>query len=171
MIQIIKAEIKHAELIANIGKKTFCESHGISASKENINAFISEKYTIEALENELNNNNNSYYLIYFNNKLAGFSKVQFNTENSNIAVKNITKLDRFYLLKDFYGKKLGLKLFEFNIEISKKNQQKGIWLAVWVENKRAIKFYKKAGFKIVGKYDFKISDTHSNPNHIMYLSF
>ena len=55
--------------------------------------------------------------------------------------------------------------------LSKKKQQKGIWLAVWVENKRAIKFYQKAGFKIVGKYDFQISKTHSNPNHIMYLKY
>ena len=171
MIKIIKAEIKHAELIADIGKKTFWESHGVSASEADINTFVSEKYTIEALEVELKNTNNNYYLIYYNNELAGFSKIQLNTINNNIKAKNITKLDRFYLLKDFYGKKLGLKLFEFNIEFSKKNQQKGIWLAVWVENKRAIKFYEKAGFKIVGKSYFQISNTHSNPNHIMYLYF
>lgn len=171
MIKIVKAEIKHAELIANIGKKTFWESHGVSASKADINAFVSKKYSKAALLKELENPINLYYLIYFNTKIAGFSKIELNSPNNNIQPKNVTKLDRFYLLKDFYGQKLGLKLFEHTIEFSKKNQQEGIWLAVWVENKRAIKFYQKAGFKIVGKYDFQISSTHSNPNHIMYLSF
>ncbi|UMB53012.1 GNAT family N-acetyltransferase [Lutibacter sp. A64] len=171
MIKIIKANVKDAKLIAEIGKKTFCESHGISASKADINAFVSEKYTKEALVKQLENSKNNYHLIYYNNKLAGFTNLELNCSNTNIEAKNVSKLDRFYLLKEFYGQKLGLKLFQFNLEISKKHKQKGMWLAVWVENKRAINFYQKAGFKIVGKYDFQISKTHSNPNHIMYVAF
>ena len=171
MIKIIKAEVEHAALIAEIGEKTFWESHGISASKVDINAFVSKTYTKEALVKELENKNNTYHLIYYNSKLAGFSKIVLNAPNNNIKPKNVTKLDRFYLLKAFYGQKLGLKLFDFNVALSKKNKQEGIWLAVWVENQRAINFYQKAGFKIVGEYNFQISPTHSNPNHIMYLSF
>ncbi|UMB59527.1 GNAT family N-acetyltransferase [Lutibacter sp. A80] len=171
MIEIIKANVKDAKLIAEIGKKTFCESHGISASKADINAFVSEKYTKEALVKQLQNSKNNYHLIYYNNKLAGFTNLELNCSNTNIEAKNVSKLDRFYLLKEFYGQKLGLKLFQFNLEISKKHKQKGMWLAVWVDNKRAINFYQKAGFKIVGKYDFQISKTHSNPNHIMYVAF
>lgn len=171
MIKIIKAEIKHAALIAEIGEKTFWESHGISASKTDIKAFVSITYTKETIVKQLENPNYLYYLLYYNTKIAGFSKIELNTPNNNILSKNVTKLDRFYLLKAFYGQKLGLKLFDFNVELSKNNQQEGIWLALWVENKRAIKFYQEAGFKIVGKYDFQISPTHSNPNHIMYLKY
>ena len=171
MIKIIKAETNHAALIAEIGEKTFWESHGISASKADINAFVSKTYTKEVLVKELENKNNTYHLIYYNSKLAGFSKIVVNTPNNNIKHKNVTKLDRFYLLKAFYGQKLGLKLFDFNVAFSKNNQQIGIWLAVWVENQRAINFYKKAGFKIVDEYDFQITPTHSNPNHIMYLKY
>ena len=103
--------------------------------------------------------------------VAGFSKIVLNIPNTNIENANITKLDRFYLLKAFYGKKLGAELFDFNVKLAKKKEQKGIWLAVWVENLRAFNFYSKSGFKIVGKYDFQISSSHSNPNHIMYLTF
>ena len=71
----------------------------------------------------------------------------------------------------FYGLNLGKELFDYNIEFSKKHNQLGMWLAVWVENERAIKFYTKMGFKIVGEYDFRISATHTNPNHIMFLPF
>ena len=171
MIKIIKGKIEDCELIAQIGKKSFLDSHGKSASKENIETFITKTYNKETLIKELNNPTIEYLLIYYKNKIAGYSKIELNIPNSNIEHKRITKLDRFYLLKEFYGQKLGIKLFNFNIELSKKNQQNGIWLAVWVENQRAIKFYTKLGFKIVGKYDFKISSTHSNPNHIMYLTY
>ena len=89
----------------------------------------------------------------------------------NIKDPNITKLDRLYLLKEYYGKKLGAKLVDLIIELSKQNHQNGIWLAVWKENQKALNFYLKAGFKIVGEFNFKISETHSNPNHIMYLKY
>jgi ribosomal protein S18 acetylase RimI-like enzyme len=171
MIKIIKAEPEHAQLIAEIGKQAFIESHGESASKVDIDTFISKTFTKEILLKQLNNSKNNYHLIYYNNSVAGYSKLILNTPNSNIKHKNVAKLERFYLLKAFYGQKLGLSLFEFNVELSERNQQKGIWLAVWIENKRAINFYTKAGFKIAGKYDFQISSTHSNPNHIMYLKY
>ena len=73
MIKIIKAEINHAALIAEIGEKTFWESHGISASKSDINAFVSKTYTKEIIVQQLENPNNLYYLIYYNTKIAGFS--------------------------------------------------------------------------------------------------
>jgi len=171
MIQIIKATIKHSELIAEIGKQSFLESHGNSASKEDVNHFILKTYNKDAISKEFGNPKVQYHIIYLNYKAAGFSKIELNTSNNCINDLNVTKLDRLYLLKKYYGQNLGSKLFDFNIQFSKKHNQKGIWLAVWLENQRAINFYIKKGFKIVGKYNFKISESHSNPNHIMYLKY
>lgn len=171
MVKIVKATIDDWEVLTKISKQSFLESHGTSASKEDIESFTSKNYCKNAFTEELLDLANSYHLIYFNNEVAGYSKIVCNTPNINIKEQNITKLDRLYLLKAFYNKNLGSKLFDFNINVSKNNQQKGIWLAVWVENFRAIRFYEKKGFKIVGDYSFKLSNTHSNPNHIMYLQY
>jgi ribosomal protein S18 acetylase RimI-like enzyme len=171
MIQIIKATIEHSELIAEIGKQSFLESHGNSASTDDINRYILKTYNKTAICKEFENPKVQYHIIYFNYKVAGFSKIELNTSNKDIHDLNVTKLDRLYLLKEYYGQKLGSKLFDFNIQLSKKHAQKGIWLAVWLENQRAINFYTKKKFKIVGEYNFKISETHSNPNHIMYLKY
>ncbi|WP_232829240.1 GNAT family N-acetyltransferase [Aureibaculum luteum] len=171
MIKIVKASIEHSELIAEIGKKSFLESHGNSASAEDINSFVSKTYNTKNISKEFENTKIQYHIIYFNNKAAGFSKIQLNTPNKDINELYVTKLDRLYLLKEFYGQKLGTKLFDFIIQLSKNQNQKGIWLAVWEENLRAIHFYTKIGFKIIGKYNFKISETRSNPNHIMFLKY
>lgn len=171
MIKIVKAGIEHSELIAEIGKISFFESHGNSASAENINSFISKTYNKDAIFKEFEDAKTQYHILYVNDKVAGFSKIELSTSNNDINELDVTKLDRIYLLKEFYGQGLGSNLFDFNIQLSKKQNQKGIWLAVWVENQRAIKFYTKIGFKIVGKYDFKISETRSNPNHIMFLKY
>ncbi|MBK6772562.1 MAG: GNAT family N-acetyltransferase [Ignavibacteria bacterium] len=112
-----------------------------------------------------------YHIIFHNNQPAGYSKIVFNLPHSNIPFENVTKMERIYLLKEFYNLKLGFELFSINIELSKNNNQTGMWLYVWKENLRAVRFYKRAGFKIIGSYDFKITDTHSNPNHQMFLRY
>jgi ribosomal protein S18 acetylase RimI-like enzyme len=171
MIKIVKCSNKHVDLIIDLAKKTFLESHGESASKEDVERFIFKTYTKQLILKELTQPTIEYHIIYCNNKAAGYSKIEINRSNPAIGQSNITKLDRFYLLKEFYGQNLGNTLFNYNVEIAKKYHQQGIWLVVWVKNLRAVKFYTKIKFKIVGKYDFYISNTHSNPNHVMYLKF
>lgn len=171
MITIQKATIDNAAAIAEIGGVSFLESHGHSASGADIDLYVSRKYTLNAVREELENPGHIYHLIYFRGQAAGYSKIVLDATNDHIPAQNVTTLDRLYLLKDFYDLKLGAALLEFNINISRQANQAGMWLHTWVENKRAVAFYHKAGFKIIGKADFKISDTHSNPNHVMYLEY
>lgn len=171
MYTIIKATLKDAQLLSIIGKEAFLVAHGHSAPKKDIDNYVNQNFNEENFKKELSDVKNEYYLIYSDAKIAGYSKVILNSKNENISSEDITLLSRLYLLEAFYGLNLGKELFNFNVSLSKENNQKGIWLAVWVENQRAISFYEKRGFVKVGKFDFKISETHYNPNHIMYLAF
>ncbi|MEI9809852.1 MAG: GNAT family N-acetyltransferase [Bacteroidota bacterium] len=110
-------------------------------------------------------------LSIYKTQAVGFSKIIFNSPHPLIGSAAVTKLERLYLLKEFYDLKLGLTLFKFIVSLSKEENQDGIWLFVWTENQRAVTFYKKNGFKIAGNVDFRISETHSNPNHVMYLEY
>ena len=171
MIQIVKATIEHASILPKLSIEAFLPAHGHSAPKELIDNYLEENFSKENFIKELSNSENEYYLIYYNDKIAGFSKVIFNTQNEHIKAQNVTYMSRLYLLKEFYGLNLGVELFNFNVELAKRNNQAGIWLAVWVENLRAFSFYKKMKLEIVGDYDFPVSKTYTNPNHIMYLPF
>lgn len=169
MISITKATAGDAELVAAIARKSFTESHGHSAPPEDIRNYINEKYSNNVMEAELKDDKNSYHIIYMDGKPAGYSKIILNSPYENSHETNITKLERLYLLKEFYGTEAGAALFDFIINFIKAAQQAGLWLFVWIENERAIRFYKKKGFVIIGSYNFPISSTHSNPNHQMLL--
>jgi ribosomal protein S18 acetylase RimI-like enzyme len=171
MISITKATEKDAALLAELAKITFLQSHGHSAEKEDLDSYMTEKYSEDIFKQELNDPLNIYHLLYYKEQAAGFSKIIFDEPYAGSIVKNITKLERIYLLKEFYDLKLGKELFDFNAALAKANHQAGIWLFVWKENERAVKFYKKNGFEIIGSYDFKISERHSNPNYQMVLIF
>src|SRR5690606_35117466 len=110
-------------------------------------------------------------ILSYKNQAIGYSKIILNASQANIAYKNVTKLERLYILEAYQQLKLGLQLFDFNVALSKNFKQSGMWLYTWVEIHKAIRFYKKAGFKTIGSYNFKISDSHSNPNHQMLLTY
>lgn len=171
MASIIKATGSDAQLLADIGKITFIESHGTSAVPEEINTYVNEKYNPDVLRQELTDPKNIYYILYHEEQPAGFSKIILNVPYPGIEQKNVTKMERIYLLKEFYGLQLGNELFNFNLELSRNASQAGMWLYVWEENHRAIAFYEKLGFKVIGDGDFKLTPTHSNPNYIMFLKY
>jgi len=171
MTTIRKASPTDVELLSQLGRQTFIESHGHSAATEDVETYINTAYDPETCKQELEDANNIYHFIYYKDQPAGFSKIIFNNVAPGVAATNITKLERIYVLKTFYNMKLGLALLNFIIELSKSHNQKGMWLYTWVENERAINFYKKAGFTIIGSHDFRISATHTNPNHRMYLEY
>lgn len=171
MSSIVKAVISDFKLLADLGRQTFIESHGKSASKADIDFYIGKKYTDKILQQELSDTNNIYNIIYYEDQPIGFSKIILDNPTPSIEMVNVTKLERLYILKDFYKLKKGLELFNFNVELSKSNNQIGMWLFVWKENERAFNFYMKNGFQIIGSHDFKISETHSNPNHQLFLKY
>lgn len=171
MISTRKADTSDAQALSAIAAQTFMESHGHSADPADINTFIADKYTVETCLADLANPANNYHFIYYNDKLAGFSNIIFNFPCINSDLEPVTKLERIYILKEFYDHKLGHHLFNLDIELAKSNGQKGIWLFVWKENERAIRFYAKNDFNPVGSFDYRISPTHTNPNHVMLLEF
>jgi ribosomal protein S18 acetylase RimI-like enzyme len=170
MYSIRKAEITDVKLLVDISIPSFLPAHGHAAPKEIIDSYITNNFNEENFLKELSNKDFQYYLIFYKDAIAGFSKVIFNQKNAHISEENITKLERIYLLKEFYNLGLGKKLMQFNIELCKKNNQAGIWLYVWEQNTRAIQFYNKMDFQKIADFNFPLSKTESRPNHVLYLN-
>lgn len=171
MISIVKATAADSALIAATGAQSFIESHGHSAAPADIAAYVQEKYAEAVVLAELEDEHNNFHIIYQDRQVAGYSKSIPDAPHPAIIQSHVTKLERLYLLRPFYGQHLGKLLFDHNLEWSKSLGQSGMWLNVWTENERAVAFYQKHGFKIIGSYAFPITATHANPNHHMLLLY
>jgi diamine N-acetyltransferase len=171
MISVIKATERDHNSIVSIGKISVAESHKGSCSAEAMDEFIERHYNSDAIKKELNDINNIYHIINYSDKPVGFSKIILNFKHPSIVLQKVTKLDRIYLRKEFYGFKLGLELLKFNIEFAKNNDQSGMWLYTWIGNDRAIGFYLKAGFTIIGSHKFYVTKTHYDLCHQLFLNF
>ena len=170
MVQITTPSPADIPLLSALARKALWESHGHSAAYEDMALYINTKLSEESLLTELLDERNSFYWMHHEGRPAGYSKIILDCPHELVAAQNVTKMERLYFLEAFHGLGLEKQLFDFNLNIAKQANQAGIWLYVWKENRRAILFYQKMGFEIVGEGLFKISDTHYNPNHVMYLA-
>lgn len=171
MTLIARATVDDVELLAHVARESFLQSHGHSADPETVEAYVNAKFSLSEMQRELAEPKNLYSVIYSDGQAAGYSKIVLNVPHPNIQSRNVTKLDRIYLLEQFIDHKLGTALLQFNIELSKQQQQAGMWLFVWKQNPRAYIFYLRNGFQVIGSYDFHLSPTHANPNHQMLLMY
>ncbi|SDG83914.1 GNAT family N-acetyltransferase [Psychroflexus sediminis] len=153
--------------LADLSVKTFVESHGHSAKPADIQKYTQTHFNTETLSEALLNPRIFFSKIYVDNQLAGYSKLILNESHPATELSPVAKFERLYLLKDFYGLGLGEELLRHNLDLAKSQDQKALWLFVWTENEKGLKFYQKNEFKVIGQHDFKISDKHSNPNYVM----
>lgn len=167
---IKKATQKDLEKLSVLAKKSFFAAHKDAIPPKLINTYIHNNFSLKELSEQIDSNSCEYNVMYHKTTLVGYSKIIFNTDNNAISEKNITKLERLYVDESYFGLSFGKKLMEFNLKLAKENRQNGVWLYVWIKNYRAITFYQKHGFTIVGSYEFPISENETRPNHLMYLS-
>ena len=171
MVSIVRLTSSDATLLATIGGSTLIESHGHSAPAEVMQAYADKNFSTEACLAELKDENNIFYGVFYNNQPAGYSKIVFDCLHPAVPLQPVTKMERLYLLKEFYDLKLGQQLMQQAIDLSTIQGERGMWLNVWKENERAIRFYQKQGFEIVGESEFVLTATHSNPNWVMLLRY
>jgi len=171
MIIITKPEENDADLLAFLGRETFIQSHGTSASGQDIERYVATYYTADLFRQNMEDPKRVLRLLFYQGEAAGYSEILLDSACQYLPSKRVTKLNRLYLLAPFYSLNLGAALLDHNLDLAREHGQSGMWLYVWKQNERALRFYTKKGFGVVGSYDFKISETHSNPNHVMVKQF
>ena len=102
MIFINKATPKDHQDILDIGNISVKQAHLGSCPDEDLQAYMDSHYKAEAIISELENPAYLYHILYYHGKPAGFTKIIMNTAHEDIEAKNVAKLDRIYLLSEYF---------------------------------------------------------------------
>lgn len=145
-ITIRKITINDIQRLQEIGKLTFSETFASENSEENMISYLENGFSTEQLKTEINNKKSEFYFAEINNEPIGYLKINFGTSQTEIKEENALEIERIYVLKKFHGKTVGQILFNKAIEISKDKKVDYVWLGVWEQNPRAIRFIKKMDF-------------------------
>jgi GNAT superfamily N-acetyltransferase len=85
--------------------------------------------------------------------LVGYARLFFNQEENRLYVPSL------YLLPDFQGQDIGIRLLKTAEECAAERGLDELWIGVMVENKKALLFYRKIGFQFGREEPFTMGET------------
>ena len=144
-----------AELIADLSRQTFYDSFVSQNTKEDMDMFMNEQFTKEALMKEVGEEGNIFLLAFINEQPAGYVRMREGEKRPEFQNKSSIEIVRIYAIKHSIGKGIGSALMQRCMEIAKEMHREIIWLGVWEHNQQAINFYTKWGFEKFGEHVFR----------------
>ncbi|MCM2302303.1 MAG: GNAT family N-acetyltransferase [Flavobacteriaceae bacterium] len=158
IINIKKVELNEIDDLQKISRQTFAETFSSDNSSDNMKVYLEQELSSEKLMSELSNINTEFYFAKSAHKVIGYLKLNFGRSQKEIQDEKAVEIERIYVLKEFYGKQIGQKLYDKAIQIARQKNADYVWLGVWEKNPRAIRFYQKNGFIAFDKHLFKLGD-------------
>ncbi len=153
-VVIKEATPADAALIAEISRQTFYDTFAPQNSKEDMEKFLAEQFTTEALIKEVGAENNTFLLAYLEGAVAGYVRLHSGDAPQSLATKNAIEIARLYAVSGMIGKGVGKALMQASINEAIEKEKEIIWLGVWEKNVRAISFYQQWGFQKFDEHDF-----------------
>ena len=102
MITIRIAGVDDAELIAEMSRKTFYDSFAAFNTKENMDKFLNEQFTKEALMKEVETENNIFLLAYDDNTPVGYVRMRENNIPPHLGTNQAIEIARIYAVRTFH---------------------------------------------------------------------
>lgn len=155
-INLRQATIEDAEMLADLSYKTFWyafHEHPKNAP-EDMADYMQKAFNAGQIGKELAEENSIFLVAEIAGEPVGYIKLKINNIEEPVEAAKPIELCRLYSKQEFLGKGVGAKLMEESFLIAKENNCDVMWLGVWEYNPRAQAFYRKYGFREVGKHVF-----------------
>lgn len=147
-----------AELIAELSRQTFYETFALQNTKANMDKFMNEDFSKEALMKEVTTPGSIFLLAYDGEEPVGYARIRENNNPPELGTTNAIEIARIYATTNSIGKGVGKSLMQKCIDIANEKKAAVIWLGVFQDNQRAIDFYTKWGFQKFATHVFMLGD-------------
>lgn len=142
--------------LQRLSRETFFETFSPLNTAENMKRYLEREFSTEKLEAELRDPESAFYFALQGQQEAGYLKLNFGESQTDLKAADAVEIERIYVRSEFQGKRVGQRLLDFAIQVARERKAHYIWLGVWEENVKAIRFYQKNGFLVFGKHLFML---------------
>ena len=157
-IQLIECTTDNLKALQTISRDTFYETFHDPNNEENMAAYLNDAFSAEKLIAELKNKHSLFKLLYVNEELAGYLKINTDEAQSEKLGQDSMEIERIYIMSRFQKLGLGKVLMDEALKLANEKHKNRIWLGVWEKNLNAIAFYEKAGFEKTGSHSFFLGE-------------
>jgi ribosomal protein S18 acetylase RimI-like enzyme len=155
-LKIRRATGTDAELLADLGARTFAETFGPDNTPEDIAAHISATFTPAVMSAELADPRNVVLIAEIDGTACGYAKLRWHDAHEGVGGERPAQLSRIYVDSAWHGRSVGPALMQRCIDEAMAAGADVLWLGVWERNDRARAFYARSGFEKVAEHDFML---------------
>lgn len=159
MSQIIIRKVTTADVVslALLARVTFREAFGyLFQDDQNLIDYFAKSFSIKSLTAKLKDPNNVFWIALVDDLPVGYAKLLKHSPSKFIHDSKVSELQRIYVLNDFLNRKIGHILQDALFEEVKRIGSNHLWLSVYVDNPKAIRFYKRYDYTHLGNHFFNI---------------
>ncbi len=154
MAVIRRAVLQDASNLAAFASTAYATTFGEFTAPADLDDFLSMTYGITQQSTEISNHNIRTLIVELDSQIIGYAQIRHSLTPDCILGEAPVELWRFYIDKPWRGKGTAEKLMNAAKEAAIELGGRTFWLGVWENNTRAIAFYTKQGFEIVGEKEF-----------------
>lgn len=153
-----KTETKDLDVLQEISLGTFSEAFETQNTQEDFAAYTRQRFSKAQLLAELTHPLSTFYFAEQNQQVVGYLKVNEGEAQSELKEKEGLEIERIYVRRAFYRRKIGQQLLNKALALAQKKQKTYLWLGVWEKNLEAIRFYERNGFYQFDQHCFMLGN-------------
>jgi ribosomal protein S18 acetylase RimI-like enzyme len=158
-ITVRRATITDAAGLAELAKLTFPLACPPGSAPEAIDEYIATHLTSERFAGYLADPGRVLTVAEDETGLCGYTMLILGeTDDEDVAaaigIRPTIELSKVYVLPGSHGRGVAAPLMQATLDAAEDTGAAGIWLGVNQKNARAVRFYEKSGFVIVGEKTF-----------------
>lgn len=154
-----KCTIEDLDTLIELSRTTFIDAFEKANDPDDFKRYIQKAFNREQITSELMNKDSLFYFIVTETDgLVGYIKLNRKESQKEQFDLEAIELERIYIKKEFQGQRYGKEALLMVIDIARTHKASCLWLGVWEQNKRAIAFYQRHGFKKFGEHPYLIGE-------------
>jgi len=151
-----------AEMLTEFARRTFYDAFAPMNSPENMEAYMSQNFTLQKFSAQLADPRATFLIAEIEAAPVAFAKLYYGEVPNCVGGFAPVEIERFYVDRQFHGMGVAQTLMQACLDRARQSGHGTIYLGVWDKNHRAIAFYRKCGFDVVGSHAFQMGDEAQN---------
>lgn len=151
------------EVLAQIGRRTFESTFAAGNAPDDLRDYVERAFGVERVSDELHRPGSRFFFAELDGEAVGYLKLNSGDAQTEPVAGATLEVERIYVDDNQQGRGVGKALLDFAFEVARRQGCDTIWLGVWENNPKAIRFYERQGFVAFGRHDFVIgTDTQTD---------
>lgn len=157
-----EANITDAVQLSVLFSAVYIDTYGLEGASKEFSNYITQEFPIDEIIRKIGSEHGKIFLATYKTNPVGVLQIELNKKCTihNFSSAEIKKL---YVLRHFHGKGIAHQLMKLGEAYMQRQNEEKAWLITWDKNPKAIRFYEKEDYKIIGTSPFVMEEnTYTN---------